>query len=87
MECETYKKVRKARLRYFGHVKRRDKEQPVKKALLIPVTGMGVGRQKIRRKGVLQRDMNKSGLHEDNAMSGNRWKKLTRAAEPFQQWE
>ena len=47
------------RLRYFGHVKRRDEEEMVKKAILVTVMGRSVGRRKIRWKDILKRDMNK----------------------------
>ena len=77
-------------MRYFGHVEREregDEEEPVKKAMLMPVTGRSVGRQTIRWKDVLKRDMNKLGLQEENAMNRKRRKHFIRVADHTTQWE
>ena len=49
--------------------------------------GMYIGRQRIRWKDVLTRDMNKLGLQEEDAMKKKRWKKFTRAGDPTTQWK
>ena len=71
-------KAREARLRYFGHAKRRDEEEPVKKAMSIPVTRRrNVDRQRIKWKDLLKRDENKLGLQEEDAMNRNKRQKST----------
>ena len=86
--CKIGEKAREARLRYFGHVKRREDDEPVKKAMLMPVTGRrSVGRQRVRWRDVLKRDMNELECREEDAMDRSRWKRITRAADPAIQWE
>ena len=86
--CKIGEKAREARLRYFGHVKRREDDKPVKKAMLMPVTGRrSVGRQRVRWRDVLKRDMNELGCREEDAKDRSRWKRITRAADPAIQWE
>ena len=86
--CNISEKAREARLRYFGHVRRRDDDEPVKKVMLMPVPGRrSVGRQRIRWKDVIKRDMSKLGIHEADARERRRWKRITRAADPAVQWE
>ena len=86
--CKIGEKAREARLRYFGHMKRREDDEPVKKAMLMPVTGRRrVGRQRVRWRDVLKRDMNELGCREEDAMDRSRWKRITRAADPAIQWE
>ena len=86
--CNIKEKAREARLRYYGHVIRRDDDEPVKKAMMMPVRGRrSVGRQRIRWSDVVSRDMNKAGVQDDDAMDRNRWKRMTRAADPAIVWE
>ena len=43
--CNIKEKAREARLRYFGHIKRRNEEEPMKKAMMTEVEGKrNVGR-------------------------------------------
>ena len=47
--CSIREKAREARLRYYGHICRRDEDEPVKRAMMMPVRGRrSVGRQRIR---------------------------------------
>ena len=86
--CNIKEKAREARLRYFGHVKRREEDEPVKKAMRVEVRGRrSVGRQRIRWRDVTRSDMNKLGVQEDDAMDRNRWRRITRAADPAIQWD
>lgn len=81
-------KAREARLRYYGHIIRRDDDEPVKKAMMMPVRGRrSVGRQRIRWGDGINRDMNKIGVQRDDAMNRNRWKRMTRAADPAIVWD
>ena len=72
--CGVYnikEKATETRLRYIGHVKRRDEEEPT------------TGRRTVGRwKDVLKRDMNKLCLQQEDAMNRNRRKKLTPLADP-----
>ena len=57
--CNIREKAREARLRYYGHETRREYDEPVKKAMMMPVRGWGnVGRQRIRWSDVVNRDTN-----------------------------
>lgn len=85
--CNIREKATEARLRYFGYVKRKDEEEPVKKAMIMPVTGRSVGRQVKRWKDVVERDIHELGLQEEEALDRSRWKKITREADPATQWE
>ena len=71
--CTIREKAREARLRYFGQVKRRGDDEPVKKAMLTPITGRrSVGRQRVRWRDVLKRDINELGCREEDAMDRSR---------------
>lgn len=86
--CNIREKAREARLRYLGHVNRREDYEPVKKAMMMQVTGRrSVGRQRIRWRDVVGRDMNNLGIQEEDAMDRNRWRRITRAADPAIQWD
>ena len=86
--CNVVEKAREARLRYYGHVVRREEEEPVKRAMGMPVVGRrSVGRQRIRWTDVIRRDMGEVGLEEGDARDRKKWRKLTRAADPAIQWD
>ena len=86
--CSIKEKAREARLRYYGHVVRRDDDEPVKKAMRMPVRGRrNVGRQRIRWSDVVNRDMNRVGVRGDEAVDRIRWRKMTRAADPAIVWD
>ena len=86
--CNIIEKAREARLRYYGHVMRREEEEPISRAKSMPVIGRrSVGRQRIRWMDVIKRDMVEVGLEEGDARDRKRWRKLTRAADPAIQWD
>ena len=86
--CNIKEKMREARLRYLGHVLRRDPNHPTRRAMEEPVRGRrSVGRQRVRWKDVVNRDMEAKGLREDDAPNRSRWRNATRAADPTIQWE
>ena len=86
--CNVIEKAREARLRYYGHVVRREEEEPIKKVQSMPIPGRRkVGRQRIRWMDVVRRDMREVGLGEGDAGDRNRWRRLTRAADPTIQWD
>ena len=86
--CSVVEKAREARLRYYGHVARREEEEPIRRAKDMPVIGRrSVGRQRIRWRDVIRRDMGEVGLEERDARDRKKWRKLTRAADPAIQWD
>ena len=86
--CNVIEKAREARLRYYGHVMRREDEEPIRRAKEMPVIGRrSVGRQRIRWMDVVRRDMGEVGLEEEDTRDRNKWRKLTRAADPAIQWD
>ena len=86
--CGIVDKAREARLRYFGHVKRREEDHPVREVMDMAVTGRrSVGRQRIRWRDVVRRDMEDLDLREDDAFDRVAWRRKTRAADPNIVWE
>ena len=85
--CNVIEKAREARLRYYGHIIRREEEEPIRRAKDMPVIGRSVGRQRIRWMDVVNRDMGEVGLEVEDARDRKRWRKMTRAADPALQWD
>ena len=46
-----------------------------------------MGRQRIRWSDVVNKDMNRVGVQDDDAMDRKRWKRMTRAADPAIVWD
>ena len=66
--------LRKRRLRWFGHVERREGEW-VKKCMEIKVTGkVGRGRPKRTWREVIEKDMSVVGLRRQDAMDRVKWR-------------
>ena len=81
--CNVIEKAREARLRYYGHIIRREEEEPIRRAKDMPVIGRrSVGRQRIRWMDVVNRDMGEVGLEVEDARDRKKWRKMTRAADP-----
>ena len=60
-------KAREARLRWFGHIQRMDGEVPVRRAWKEPIRGRrSVGRQRIKWKDIVERNIREKGLHVEN---------------------
>ena len=86
--CNIKEKAREARLRYLGHVLRREPHHPTRRALDEPVRGRrSVGRQRRRWKDVVDKDMEARGLREEDAPNRSRWRQYTRAADPAVRWD
>lgn len=86
--CDIREKASEARLRYFGNVKRRDEEEPVKKEMMLPVRGRrSVLRQRIRWRGLVKRGMHELGLQEEEAMDRCKWRTITLADDLTTHWE
>ena len=66
---------------------RRDHQHPVRRAYKEPVRGRrSAGRQRLRLKDVIRKDIEAKGLKREDATNRNRWRPLTRAADPVIQW-
>ena len=76
-------KIREARMRWFGHIMRREEEDPVKAAWRHPTEGRRtVGRQRIRWRDIVERDLRLLNLREEEAQDRIYWRQRTRAADP-----
>ena len=68
--------MRRNRLRWFGHVERRDELCWIKRIETLQVDGNGVkGRLRKRWREVLKEDMRKKGLCREDAWDRSRWRK------------
>ena len=86
--CGIVEKAREARLRYYGHVRRREEDHPVREVMDMAVRGRrSVGRQRIRWRDVLRRDMEALDLRDEDALDRSLWRRKTRAADPNIVWE
>ena len=74
--------MRSARLRWFGHVKRREERYVGKRALKVKIPGKRRrGRPARRWMDVIREDMEELGLEED-AEDKDKWRKLVRCGDP-----
>ena len=72
LEVDVRDKVKEARLRWFGHVKRSDSY--IKPAYELKVTGKrSNGRQKIRWSDCLSKDLKERKLKEEDAIDHEKW--------------
>ena len=70
------RRLRKTRLRWFGHVKRRDENSILKRAIELEVEGRRpVGRSK-KTWSKVEEDMRKISITEDMAENRKQWKQL-----------
>ena len=76
-------KVREARLRWFGHVQRRDSEHIGRRMLSFELPGRRPrGRPKRRFMDVVKEDMKVVGVREEDAKDRARWRQLIRCGDP-----
>ena len=76
---EVSKKIQGQRLRWFGHVERREEEDQLKRVANMQIPGRRRrGRPKTRWKDYVQRDMREAGVTPDQALDRNNWRKLVR---------
>ena len=67
--------LKRARLQWFGHVARREEENPVKRAWRTPVVGRRTrGRQKMRWMDRVLRDLESMKISEEDAYDRRKWK-------------
>ena len=71
--------VKKCRLRWAGHVIRRDKGEGVKRAMEYKLEGKGVsGRPKRTWHEVIRKDMRDLGLREEDTLDREKWRRAIR---------
>ena len=76
-------KVKEARLRWFGHVLRRDEEYIGKRILRMAIPGKRKrGRPKRRYIDGIKKDMMSAGLREKDALNRERWRGKIRCGDP-----
>ena len=67
------------RLRWVGHVKRREQDDPIKRVMNLEVTGRQPrGRPKKTWKKTVEEDMRRVGVQEEDALDRGRWRAMTK---------
>ena len=81
-------KLREVRLRWFGHVRRRDKNEPVRMALEPEIEGRRArGRPGRRWRDCITSDLKMKGLVEEEATDRRKWRTVIRAADSRTVWD
>ena len=76
-------KVREARLRWFGHVQRREEEHIGRRVLMMEPPGRRRrGRPKRRYMDVIREDMRDAGVRREDAGDRRRWKQMICCGDP-----
>ncbi|XP_063542397.1 uncharacterized protein LOC134750721 [Cydia strobilella] len=75
-------KMVERRMRWFGHVMRRDEEYPVKKALAIPEKRKGGGRPLATWWTTVSKDLERAQLETQTTQGRRSWHLRTRRADP-----
>ncbi|XP_047490892.1 uncharacterized protein LOC125040382 [Penaeus chinensis] len=84
---DTVEKVQEARLRWFGHVLRREDEEPCRMAWNLSVEGdRDRGRRCQRWSDNIKKDLEEKGLAEGD-VDRVRWRSATKAADPRTVWD
>ena len=80
---EISKKVQESRIKWYGHVSRREDEYVGKRVLGMEVPGKRRrGRPKRRWMDNIRNDLSERGLSEEDAQDRSRWRRLTRHIDP-----
>lgn len=78
----TYK-VREARLRWYGHVRRREETSCIRRIMEAEIQGhRSRGRQRKRWSDAVKTDLNALGLTDEDATDREEWRRRTRVADP-----
>ena len=72
------KVIARNRLRWFGHVVRREDDSLIKQALDMRTERRGRGRPKLRWEEVVNRDINEKGLNRDDGLNRPFWRAAIR---------
>ncbi|VDO95916.1 unnamed protein product [Heligmosomoides polygyrus] len=76
-------KMREQRLRWYGHILRRQEDHPTKLALNFEAPGKRPrGAPRKRWREVIKRDLAEIGAAPDEALDRMRWRRITKAADP-----
>ena len=80
---ELSKKIQEARLRWFGHLCRRDENHVGKQAMdMIVVGNRPRGRPKTRWKDAIAKDLREKQLDGEMALNRNNWRRLIKNSDP-----
>ncbi|KAL0892519.1 hypothetical protein ABMA27_015620 [Loxostege sticticalis] len=75
-------KMRESRLRWYGHIMRRDENHPVRRALSIPERPKGRGRPPATWWSNVQNEIRKQNIEPQTTRSRTLWRKFTRRPDP-----
>ena len=82
--AEASKKIQEARLRWYGHVMRRDGDYVGRRVMEMEVPGRRRrGRPKKRWRDCIGEDMREKNLNEDTVHDIIRWRRLTINSDPI----
>ena len=82
------RETRESRLRWYGHVVRRDEDSMIRKAHDMGIEGRrSRGRHKIRWRDVVGRDMKALDIEHANVHNRQEWRRKTRVADPIGRWD
>ena len=77
--------MRKRRLRWFGHVRRREENDPIRRVVDLEVVGRRPrDRPKKTWKKTFEEDMRLVGVGEEDALDSGRWRAMTKRQTPVQ---
>jgi hypothetical protein len=81
-------KLKETRLRWYGHVQRREEDHLVKRAMDLVVEGKRPrGRPNLRWMDKIKAELKESGLTERDALDRAKWKGKIRPADPRESWD
>lgn len=81
---EVSKKVQEGRLRWYGHLLRRDEDHAGRHTMGVEVQGRRKrGRPRKRWKDCVRGDLHEKGIDEAEVQDRNRWKRLIRNGDPI----
>ena len=80
---EVSKKVQEARLRWYGHLMRREEQHVAREVMDMEVDGTRRrGRPKTRWKDCIEDDMREKGVQNEMTQDRTRWKRLIKNGDP-----
>ena len=86
--CKITDKARESRLRWYGHVVRSDEASMIRKVYDMGIEGRrSRGRQKIRWKDAIRRDLKDLDIEDADAHNRQEWRRKTRATDPIERWD